>query len=220
MSFMLFFIRQDRIGPTDLPYYGCITSVHSKATSFCRSIYRMKILLEENNSTQELNTLGFQPNLDVIENPLHALSEAPKEARYLVPLTNGGAPVVRALFNPYRSSVVAPYHLLFGLAQDVLRATLIHCSPSARKICDYLIRKTLISHDLGKHRRVITATSASIKSMGMSEMFAVLLVAPTSLESALAIAKKDLDSYYSNTICEAKTSGGLSNKRRKGSLKL
>jgi hypothetical protein len=70
------FIRQDRIGPTDIPYYGFTTSVHSKATSFCRSIDMMKILREDNTATQELNTLEFQPTFDVIENPLHALSEA------------------------------------------------------------------------------------------------------------------------------------------------
>jgi hypothetical protein len=180
----------------------------------------MKILREENTATQELNTLGFQPTFNAIENQLHALSEALKEARYLVPLTKGGAPIVPALFDPCRSSVVAPGHLLFGLAQDVLRATLIHCFPSARKICDYLIRTNLTSHDLGKHIQVINASSATINSMVMSEMFAVLLVAPTSLESVLAIAKKDLDNYSSDTICEVKTSGGFSNKRRKGSVKL
>jgi hypothetical protein len=108
------FIRQDRIGPTDLPYYGCTTSVHSKATSFCRPIDRMKILCEENTAIQELNTSGFQSTFDVIENPLHALSEALKDARYLVPLTNGGDPIVPALFDPYRSSVVASDNLQFG----------------------------------------------------------------------------------------------------------
>jgi hypothetical protein len=134
---------------------------------------------------------------------------------YLVPLTNGGAPVVPALFDPYRSSVVATDHLLFGLAQEILRATLNHCFPSARKICDFLIRTTLTSNHLGKHRQVIDMSSATINYMGMSEMFAVLLVAPTSLESALAIAKKDLESYSSDTICETKTSGRLSKKRKK-----
>jgi hypothetical protein len=214
------FIRQVRIGPTDLPCYGYTTSVHSKATSFCRSIDRMKILREENTATQELNTLGFQPTFDVIENLLHALSEALKEARYLVPLSNGGDPVVPALFDPYIYSVAAPDHQLFGLAQDVLRATLnhCHCSPSAREICDCLIRITLSSHDLGKHRQIINASSATINSMGMKEMFEVLIVAPTSLESALEIAKEDLDSYSSDTICETKTSGRLSKKRRKGSV--
>jgi hypothetical protein len=73
------FTRQDRIGPTDVPYYGYTTSVHSIATSFCRSIDRMKILREENTATQELNALEFQPTFDVIENPLHALSEALKK---------------------------------------------------------------------------------------------------------------------------------------------
>jgi hypothetical protein len=79
--------------------------------------------------------------------------------------------------------------------------------------------KYLSSHDLGKHRQVVTASSASIISMGMSEMFAVLLVAPSSLEIALAIAKNDLDSYSSDTICEAKTTGRFPNKRRTGSVK-
>jgi hypothetical protein len=169
----------------------------------------MKILREDSTAIQELNTLGLQPTFDLFDNPLHALSEALKEARYLVPLTNSGAPKIPALFDPYRSSVVAPDHLLFGLTQDVLRATLNHCSPSTQKICDYLIRTTLSSHDLGKHRQVINVSYTSINSMGMSEMFPVLLVAPTSLESALAIAKKDLDRYYSDTICEAKTSGNF-----------
>jgi hypothetical protein len=77
----------------------------------------------------------------------------------------------------------------------------------------------LSSHDLGKNRQVINASSATINSMGMSEMFAVLLVAPTSLEIALAIAKKDLDSYSSDTICETKTSVRLSKKRRKCDVK-
>jgi hypothetical protein len=40
----------------------------------------MKILREENTSIQELNTLGFQPTFDVIENSLHALSDDLKEA--------------------------------------------------------------------------------------------------------------------------------------------
>jgi hypothetical protein len=44
------FIGQDRIGPTDIPYYGYTTSVHSKATSLCRSIDRMKIMREENTA--------------------------------------------------------------------------------------------------------------------------------------------------------------------------
>jgi hypothetical protein len=77
----------------------------------------------------------------------------------------------------------------------------------------------LSSHDLGKHRQVINASSSTINSMGMSEIFAVLLVAPKSLESALEIAKNDMNSYSSDTICEAKTPGILSKKRRKGSVK-
>ena len=178
----------------------------------------MQILREENTANQELNTLGFQTTFDVIDNPLHGLSKALKAVRYLVPLTNCGAPVVPCIFDPYRSSFVAPDHLLFGLSQDVLRATLSHCSPTARRICDLLITTTLSSNNLGKHRQVINASSASINSMGMSKMFAVLLVAPTCLESALAITRKDLDRYSSDTNCEIKTTERLPKKRRKSSV--
>ena len=68
----------------------------------------MKILRVENSAIQELNTLGFKATFDLIDNPLHALSEAPKESSYLLPLTNSGVPVVPALFDPYISSVIAP----------------------------------------------------------------------------------------------------------------
>jgi hypothetical protein len=51
--------------------------------------------------------------------------------------------VVPALFDPYRFSLVAPDHLFFGLAQDVLRGTIAICSPQALNIADVLIRRTL-----------------------------------------------------------------------------
>jgi hypothetical protein len=93
--------------------------------------------------------------------------------------------VVAALLDPYRSSLVAPDHLLFGLAQDVLRGTIALCSPQARNIADVLMRKTLSCNFLGKQMQIIDPASASINAMGMSDLFAILRIAPICFENAL-----------------------------------
>jgi hypothetical protein len=179
------FLRQDRIGNGALSYYGYTNEVHSKATAFCRSVQRMKSLRAEELSSQELTSLGFQPTFNAADYPLHALSDALCAARMHVPLTEGGLPVVPAVFDPYRSSMVAPDHLLFGLAQDVIRATIAVCTPRARRIADVLMTSSLRNNKLGKQSQIINPSSASVNSMGMSDMFAVLLVAPVCFESAM-----------------------------------
>jgi hypothetical protein len=89
--------------------------------------------------------------------------------------------VVPALFDPYRSSLVAPDHLLFGLAQDVLRGTIAFCCPQAQNIADVLMRRTLSCNFLGNQMQIMSPASASINAMGMSDLFAVLLNAPICL---------------------------------------
>jgi hypothetical protein len=119
------FVRQDRIGAGSLNYYGYTSSVHSRATSFCRWIDRTRSVRAVGNS-QDLSLLGFKPDFDEKNYPLHALSVALRAARDNIPITSCGLPVVLGLFDPYRSAIVAPDHLLFGMAQDVLRAMLKH----------------------------------------------------------------------------------------------
>jgi hypothetical protein len=210
------FVRQDRIGQTGLPYYGYTTSVHSRATSFCRSMERMHSLRADVTNNQELTAHGFQPAFDIADYPLHALSNAISAARGQVPLTELNVPVVPAMFNPYMSSMVAPDHLLFGLAQDVLRATLSLCTPQVRKHVDILIRSSLSSSNLGKHRQVVNSSSASINSMGMSDMFAVLLVAPICFESAFALVcstGEEVEESCREAICDAGSTENTGKKR-------
>jgi hypothetical protein len=92
---------------------------------------------------------------------------------------------VPALFDPYRSSLVAPDHHLFGLAQDVLRATSALCSPRARYIAKVLMRRTPSCYFLGKQKQIISPASASINAMGMSDLFAVLPIATNCFGNAL-----------------------------------
>jgi hypothetical protein len=81
--------------------------------------------------------------------------------------------------------MVAPDHLLFELAQDVLRGTVALRSPQARNIADVLIWKTLSCNFLGKQMQIIYLASAFINDMSMSDLFAVLLIAPICFENAL-----------------------------------
>jgi hypothetical protein len=91
------------------------------------------------------------------------------------------------MFDPYRSSLIAPDHLLFGLAQDVLNAVVAMSSPRIREDADALMREALTSHGLGKQRQILSSSRAALHTMTMSDMFAVLLVAPASFSNALAM---------------------------------
>jgi hypothetical protein len=179
------FVRQDRIGHGHLPYYGHTAEIHSKSTAFIRSVQRMHNVRSEDSNIHDLAVLGFKKTFNVDDYPLHALSSALSAARDQVPFTDHNEPVVPAIFDPYRSSLVAPDHLLFGLAQDVLRGTIALCTPQARNIADVLMRSTLNCNCLTKQRQIINPTSASINAMGMSDLFAVLLIAPICFENAL-----------------------------------
>jgi hypothetical protein len=113
-------------------------------------------------------SLGFQSDFDASKYPFRALSESLTEARQDVPLTDRNEPVVPAYFNPYRSCLIAPDHLLFGLAQDVLRAAISLFSPSARRVADALMRTSLLNSNLGNQKQIINPTSASVNSIGTS----------------------------------------------------
>jgi hypothetical protein len=118
--------------------------------------------------------------------------------------------VVPALFDPYRSSLVAPENILFGLAQDVLRETIALCSPRARYIADLLMRRTLSCNFLGKQMQIINLASASINAMGMSDVFAVLCIAPICFENALHLdgsIREDYDNHTDINVELEKSSG-------------
>jgi len=208
------FVRQDRIGHGSLPYYGHTTDIHSKSSAFCRSVQRMRSLRGEDCSSQDLVELGFKPTFNVSDCPLHALSDALSQARGRVPLTDQNIPVISASLDPYRSSLVAPDHLLFGLAQDVLRATISLCTPQARKIADMLMIRSLSSNKLGKQRQIVNPASASINSMGMSDLFAVLLIAPVCFESALHLDEVTRQERTPSTEITPIIGGSPNKKRR------
>jgi hypothetical protein len=122
------FLRQDRTGTEGLNYYGYSKAFHSRASSFCDG-RRIKSVRSGLVFSSLLQTLGLKSPVDESHCPLHALSDALSKVRIQGPLTDCGVPVVPSVFDPYRSCMVTPDHLLFGLSQVVINATIALCIP-------------------------------------------------------------------------------------------
>ena len=177
------FLRNDRSG-SKAARYAFTTTVHSRNSSFNRSRGRIESVRKACADTEQLKVLGLKPTAEQRDLPLHELSVALAAVRKDVPLTASGHPVVPSLFDPYQSSMVAPDHLLCGMAQDVLNAILVVCPPDVRRHAEILILDALRSYNMIRQNRIFSASPPALLTMGMSERFAVLLVAPTAFECA------------------------------------
>jgi hypothetical protein len=209
------FFRQDRIGHGSFPYYSYTSEIHCKSTAFSLSVQRRHNVRAEYPNTQGYLHSGLNI-FNIADFPLHTLSSALSSARGQVTFTDQNEQVVPALFDPYRSSLVVHDHLLFGLVQDVLRGTIALCSPQARNIADVLMSRTLSYNFLGKQMQIINQKSASINAMGMSDLFAVLLIAPICFGNALHLDGliREEKEYRTDITVELEKNSG---KRSRGS---
>jgi hypothetical protein len=83
--------------------------------------------------------------------------------------------------------MVAPDHLIFGLAQDVINETIAQCNPRVRVTTEGLMLDAFCMENLGRQKQLFRRTSLSLHSMKMYDLFAVLLVAPSSFNTALVL---------------------------------
>ena len=152
-------------------------------STHARGMHRNK-LVREVASQDQLKVLGL--SLDPSENKaIHNLSESLDRERRGVPTNEEGIPVVPCQFDPYRSAVVAPDHLLSGLAQDVMNATITAATPLIRKVAEAVVLNTLRMFGLSSQNQVFGQNY--LLSMNMSDIFAVLVVAPQAFYSAFRI---------------------------------
>jgi hypothetical protein len=181
------FLRQDRTGTEGLNYYGYSTSVHSRASSFFSDGKRIKSVRSGLVSSRLLQTLVLKSTVDESHFPMHTLREALSKVSSKVPLTDCGVPVVPSVFDPYRSCLFVPDHLLFGLPQDAINATIAQCSPRVRVTAEGLMRGAKCLQNLGSQKQLFSRTSLSLHSTNTSDMFAVLLFAPSWFHAALVL---------------------------------
>ena len=146
----------------------------------------MKAIRESKGTEKErnrlLNFLGmespfFRMRCNIL---LRILNERLNDARssQQVPLTTFGHPVFEASFDPYRSALVAPDHLLSGNAINILKTCFLMISSREQRvqidarICDGLRRNSLITQ-----RNIFDVKNNKLYSTTISGTFCTLFVA-------------------------------------------
>ena len=154
--------------------------VNGQTSTHARSKYRNASTRKDATETQ-LRTLGLAAE-EGEDLPFHVLSTSLEAVQEEVPKTENGVSVVPAIFDPYRSAVIAPDHLLSGLAQDVLNACISAASPRIREVAELQILGALKKFRMGRQNRLFGTNN--LLSMNMSDIFSVLLIAPMAFENA------------------------------------
>ncbi len=110
--------------------------------------------------------------------PLSYFTKRLAETSNNIPLTHQDVPVVSGFFDSYRSNVVAPDHLLSGLAKNILNVC-IRCLPndSSRAKFDNLVCSYLSLNGLPKERSIYNLKRKQLHTMSMSSVLSILLLA-------------------------------------------
>ena len=183
------------IGESD---YKNTTKNHSPNSTFCRDYDRMESIRHDLVRKEDFQYVGLKNRSQTCSSvdagssiespdylPLHHLSPDLRNARERVPLTENGERVVPAIFDPCRSAVLAPDHLLAGLSQDVLNAALSVFQKMQRLTAEICIQEAFRTHGLETQSHIFNADAIKIHSMSLSSMFNVILVAPFAFKRAL-----------------------------------
>ena len=167
-------------------YTGNINSAHG---SFLRTGDRMQAIRANLKSPSQFQRYGIRSNAlrQSSPSPLHDIAERLTKARQMVPRNVHGKRVIDASFDPYRSVVIGPDHLLSGVAVDALNAVLRILAPNQRIALESLIRHGHISNLLNTEKRLFNMHTITLHSMSMSSVFSVLLFTPWALETALKL---------------------------------
>ena len=172
----------------ELSSYGYSTSIHSANLSFRRSKERMT-MWRSIADDDEMQRVGLRDLTEgeVNELPLHYLSNALDEVRQNVPLTSEGKPVVPCVFDPYLSCLAAPDHLLIGVAQDIVHATLLVLSPAQRNRVNTLATHALANAGYGAESALLASGSYKTHKMSFSSFSNFMLVIPWAVRVSLGM---------------------------------
>ena len=144
-----------------------------------RCAERTWALRESGISDDDCTYLGMYGNARVCNknSPLLSFAEELSKVRSDIPLTLDGEPVVPGVFDPYRGNIVAPDHLLSGVAQDMLTLCFaLLPNDSSRKEMDGSICEALAENGLYRQRSVYSAKGKGLHTMRLSDLFCVLCV--------------------------------------------
>ena len=169
--------------------YSYSTEIHSGMLCFTRESGRTQALRNAGLTRKELTALGLNAT-DVIGDNGSMLQQFGlrlSEVANKVPKTDGGKPVVPCLFDCYRSTAVAPDHLVMGLARNLCDTILKLLTPIVRVASEGLIKEVLRCEGLASQESLFNHEKRVLHSMSISAIFAFVLVAPSCFRAALSI---------------------------------
>lgn len=171
--------RRMKNGPNSR--YAHTTEIHSQDSAFMRTGPRTEAMGSAEVTSQEYNNLGMKGSHEheAINSPLHALHKALKEAvrATKLPKTENGVPVVVPFFDQYRSTMVAPDHLL-TIGKNLLNAAFaLLPNDNYRKSADTRIRDALRSNGLILQNKIYGFKDRKLYATNLSGTFCTLRLA-------------------------------------------
>jgi hypothetical protein len=169
--------------------YGYRCDFNARASAHTRFKDRVAGLRAAGVCADDLRSIRVRPSEPrQLYLPLHELSEALEGARSAVPLTDHGHPVVPALFDSYQRCLVAPDHLVAGVAAEVIGAALAVSNARQGRHAEVSILEVLQPSRLISQMRLFDCIRGTLLNMAFSELFSLLLIAPNTLKRAWALS--------------------------------
>lgn len=122
-----------------------------------------------------------------------SLMEAARTA--VIPLTENGVPVVKPIFDPYRSTLISPDHLLAGIAINILTVGfLLLPNDHYRQLADLFLCDALDKNSVIKQNKVYSLDDKKLYSTTISGTFCILVFSGAVFTELSHILSKDSSS--------------------------
>ena len=178
--------------------YAHSVSVHSGTTSFSRGFLKTKALRKSEIDKADCDLLGMnEGSYQSLETPglwpLIKLSERMSSAASR-DATARGCPVPYSMFDAYSRTVVAPDHLITGLATNLIEC----CFDQVRSVhdvkrLDLYLRSGMRDVGFEGQLSLFNVKTKRLYSMSMSAKYCLLLILPYALQST---GNKDIVCYH------------------------
>ena len=182
--------------------YSYSTDVHSNMLCFTRMANRTTALRRAGVNNKQMRLLGLTATEQVGQfgSVLQEFGARLSTAVGEVPKTDTGKPVVPCVFDCYRSTAVAPDHLVLGLANNLCDTILKLIPRNVREVSELIMLDMLRRGDLPIQSHLINHEKRVLHSMSISAMFAFVLVAPSSFRAGIHICEETGKSAHALSV--------------------
>ena len=102
-----------------------------------------------------------------------------------IPLNDEGKPVIDAIFDEYRSTLVSPDHVFFGIGKNILEAILKMLRKNEVDLFEALLKDYLNAGKLDCCKSILNSDRNACGKLNMSEVYNILLVSPLAIRAII-----------------------------------